>query len=699
MDYYHLKSILAARKRQFHLRETSESFFIAGERTKPYIEPSFEKVLEFERERPTVILISAVGATGKTALARQLSRDTGLPIFDLSKHKPVGANTLTGLLTQAFDIKEISAVLEGLATGQYGIIIDAVDEGRSKATEEAFEAFLDDVLRLCPVGNGTTVIILGRTRTVDECWTYLSDRGLKPGLVAISPFNVDDARRYIDAFSEPNAAYARQYEEVRDFIIEKLGKAFTGNANEKNEEFLSFIGYPPVLDAISTLLREEQNYHKLRDNIAEEEASIVEVSLLYRIAAYVLRREREEKVLPIVQPLMQDFPDEIRLPALETAYSDEEQCVRLVAHCLQRSITLSRIPEPRLNEKYEEALLPFLPEHPFIIGQEFRNAVFEALALATLIASGKGESNALVKEYVALHKHSYHFVYMLDIISADHRVPINDLNALLLAALEFRSVHAKVELRINGPDPDDVSIDVEGPSEIDIEIEILLGDQQDASKTFSFQSEADTETTILLGPRLAGAFISVPCNVTLGGGREIEVAAPVELNARRVVLDAKSLILRPTKLNADEVILQCRKLESSLEKIVTNGANLLLAVEDMTSLGFPTIKYAQRISQPPSDPDLRQKYFRLRRILCEFRSHSRGTLARYKKKIEHERILKNEIGRSVLNKLLHDEILSLQGNHYILDPAGLNTHLGVTWPDLRKGQMPESLFNYLREID
>jgi len=97
-------------------------------------------------------------------------------------------------------------------------------------------------------------------------------------------------------------------------------------------------------------------------------------------------------------------------------------------------------------------------------------------------------------------------------------------------------------------------------------------------------------------------------------------------------------------------------------------------------------------------PDLRQKYFRLRRILCEFRSHSRGTLARYKEKIEHERILKNEIGQSVLNKLLDDEILSLQGSHYILDPDGLNAHLGVTWPDLRKGQMSETLLNYLRDI-
>jgi hypothetical protein len=53
-----------------------------------------------------VILISAVGATGKTALAEQLSRETRLPILDLGKHKPVGDNTLTGLLTTAYDVKD-----------------------------------------------------------------------------------------------------------------------------------------------------------------------------------------------------------------------------------------------------------------------------------------------------------------------------------------------------------------------------------------------------------------------------------------------------------------------------------------------------------------------------------------------------------------------------------------------------------------
>src|SRR6266487_536503 len=140
MDYYHLRSIVSAGKKEFPLREPSPSFFLAGEKTKPYIEPTFSKVL-YDTERPTVILISAVGATGKTALAQQLSRDANLPILDLGKHKPVGANTLTGLLTHAFDVKDLSGVFEGLTSGSFGVIIDGIDEGRSKTTEEAFEAF------------------------------------------------------------------------------------------------------------------------------------------------------------------------------------------------------------------------------------------------------------------------------------------------------------------------------------------------------------------------------------------------------------------------------------------------------------------------------------------------------------------------------------------------------------------------------
>ena len=264
----------------------------------------------------------------------------------------------------------------------------------------------------------------------------------------------------------------------------------------------------------------------------------------------------------------------------------------------------------------------------------------------------------------------------------------------MLSGLEFTSVHANVELHVDGPEPDEVAAEHPKESKIEIEIQILLGTNKDVATTFSFVSEVTNDANILLGPRLGATFISVPCDVTFASAREIDFVAPIELHARNVALHAKSLIVRPAKERPEDVIIQCEKLESSLENIVSN-VNLILAVENMEGIGFPTIKYTDRISQPPSDPDLRQKYFRLRRILCEFRSHSRGTLARYKAKIENERVLKNEIGEAVLKRLIDDGVLSLQENHYILDPNGLNTHLGVTWPALRKGEMPQTLITYL----
>ena len=49
----------------------TDSFYIAPPRSTPYIEPTFSKIV-FEAERPQVILISAVGATGKSALVHVL---------------------------------------------------------------------------------------------------------------------------------------------------------------------------------------------------------------------------------------------------------------------------------------------------------------------------------------------------------------------------------------------------------------------------------------------------------------------------------------------------------------------------------------------------------------------------------------------------------------------------------------------------
>jgi len=54
--------------------------------------------------------------------------------------------------------------LIGLKNGTYGVIVDGIDEGRSKVNEQAFNAFLEDLIRLSSGSQKTTFVLLGERR-------------------------------------------------------------------------------------------------------------------------------------------------------------------------------------------------------------------------------------------------------------------------------------------------------------------------------------------------------------------------------------------------------------------------------------------------------------------------------------------------------------------------------------------------------
>ena len=683
MKYYHLKSIVSSQKKSFHLKSPSESFSQAPPKSKAYIEPGFENI-DWPKgvEHPAVILISAVGATGKTALAQNMARETGMPILDLAKHKPVGDNTLSGLILQSFEIADVSAVLAGIAQGSYGVLVDGIDEGRSKTTEKNFEAFLDDIAKLCKQSSHTSFLLFGRTQIVQDAWAYLGDRGVPTALITISPFALADAKKYVDEFTQGLASpHATFYTQARDAIISKLAKAFCHDSGSDGKAFLSFMGYPPVLDAIVTLLTQEKNYHKLLESLAAPEGSNVEVSLLHSITTYILTRERQEKVLPnIVAPLLDGVPREIAAPATAKAFSVREQSARLVAYCLKKTIPHPITGQSSIDDKYEESVAPFLEEHPFLAGTEFRNAVFEAVAVANLMTQPSAAEAELLQQYLGSHKHSYHLVYMLDAITEDHRVGAEYLSALLSAAMEFRSVHAMVELRVEGPTFDETLDEPGATVEAAVEIEIFLGPNQDSAKVFSFSTTISLTGHVSLGPKLAVAFITVPCSVTLQAPNELELASPLEVRAREIFIEATGLILRPGihDTNQHEVVLEAHRIHSRLQTIACNSVPLTLSTSDGAGLPYPAAQYYKKSSQPPADPLMRQKYLRLRRILMEFASHSKGGLAKYRDKIEHERVLRNAVGRAVLDSLVLKNIIELKGRMYHLRPEGLHQHLGVS---------------------
>ena len=215
--------------------------------------------------------------------------------------------------------------------------------------------------------------------------------------------------------------------------------------------FLSFIGYPPVLDAIVALLSKEHNYYRLKRELEAANLNDVEIELIYWVISYILKRERTEKIIPnIVNPLVAGLPQQERRSIHDSVFSSKEQCLRLVSHCLDIPVRVGAIGEPVLDEEYETRLAEWIPEHPFLSEREFRSAIFEAAALATLLASNDEECVQVALTYADSHKHNYHLVYLLHHIAADGQVPIAGLHVILGSAMEFRSPVTSIELRVDG---------------------------------------------------------------------------------------------------------------------------------------------------------------------------------------------------------------------------------------------------------
>jgi hypothetical protein len=700
LSYNLLKSIVGSGKTTFSMRTPSGSFSMTEKPDRAYIEPTLKKI-EYEYEKPTVLLVSAVGATGKTALATALSSEIRLPLLDLAKHKPVGDNTLTGLLTNAYAEEDLSNIFQAIKNGSFGVIIDGIDEGRSKTTEKAFDAFLDDIGRRCGDQPSTSFVLLGRTQALDDCWLYLTEKGVRTALLSIAPFSQEDARKYIDTFTQGHEGqYRDQYIVARDYVLKNLSRAFVGKSDANGSDFVSFIGYPPVLEAIIALFKAEKNYYGLTERLKSSGGSDVEVSLLRRIACYILERERIEKVVPnLLNELVSDLPHERQEDIKKNAYSVEEQCMRLIAFSMRIPLTLQSIQEGGLNEKYEAQLAVFLADHPFIDDHQFQNAVFESLALAVLLKSKDPMCPELVLQYVSTHKHSYHLVYLLEHLLPEGILPLHYLNVLIGSALEFRSPTSSVEFTIERAGTAQSPISVSQQSIVDIDIEIVFSN--DKSKSFQFRSNVNEADSIQIGSRLSSAYISVPCDLVIGGEPETDFTAPIELSAKTITLASTSLVLKypHTDLREESIIvLEAGKLVSHLDHIITNGMEFVLRIGDAKGLTYPAITYVVKKATLPDDLHLHEKYFRLKRILMEFRSHSRGTMAKYRAKIEHERVLRGELGHKILAQLLADGVLQLQDKFYFLNPEAVDKFLGVSWHSLRRGQTDPKLIRYLQSI-
>jgi hypothetical protein len=157
-------------------------------------------------------------------------------------------------------------------------------------------------------------------------------------------------------------------------------------------------------------------------------------------------------------------------------------------------------------------------------------------------------------------------------------------------------------------------------------------------------------------------------------GTEIDLTAPVDILARRIDIQAQTLIARAQVGDTDgakreeegggdrAVVLEAEIASSSLTKVIVHGAELLVSLSDKSGHAYPLIQYIEVRSAPSYSGKLQEVYLKLRKILTHFKSHGRGQLAKYRDKVDNPRVAGNPVGALVLARLLKDGVLYSSGS-------------------------------------
>lgn len=614
--------------------------------------------------RAEILLVSAPGAVGKSTLAREIACRTNSIYVDLAAADPVGANTLTGGLAKSrlFDLwqEESTAVL-----------IDGLDEARLRVTQDAYIAFLDDIVDLAK-GRQIPTVLFGRTGAVQDTWLLLDGHSVSTAVLEIGyydyPSSVEFAAKRLNADS-PHAAREREAIAV---ILKRLREQTECDGDR-------FAGYAPVLQAVAQRVSDEGNAGAIVAQIEKGERPIT----LRTVANGIMERERSKlKTLPLSDKGL-----------LETLYLADEQLDRLVARRYRLDEPPLRSMSAEDEQIYRSALENWVEDHPFMKPgtNEPSSAVFDAL-ISTWALKGRKSSEPAVQQ--ELRRGSAANPFLSEFYVPETGFPIDIPPAHI--GVVYSSFRARLSLG------DTASLIVSAPEEgededaLRGEVEISLVRRDASARTIRFRTEQ--LSSLRLGAYVEDVEVTAPhMDVDIGPGPETIFVAPVSIQCNRLRISSPKIVVEapPVGLRGGSVFLEASHFESEVASLPLIRGDVSLATCWPGVRVHPWTTFA---SEPTKveDPKLEEALRRFRKFIIAFRSHSKGSLARFKDKLDHERMTKGT-GQSVLNLLLRERIISLDGPMYHLDPDLLGSKASTSYKDCMERRFSPATIAFVRK--
>lgn len=689
------------KSRSNQIFEPDQAFCIASSQNNLYEVPDLdynkEFINEIEKENPKIILVSASGASGKTELAKYTSFTKVCPLFLLSEYKPVAADTLVGLIHKKYP-NQGTDMINGLKNGQDTILIDAIDEGKVKTTNPGFDAFLEDIFEISSKSQHASFVIFGRTKVLDDIFISSYLKQINCLYLNILPLDAVKAKSYILKRLGNDLKHLDKFDEALDLIFRNLRGFFSvDSTNQENvsieSAYSNFIGYPPVLNAIISLLESDKNYQSLINSLNESNHS--GMKLIIEIIEKIMNRDRD-KIYGMVRDLMQQ--SKILNENIDY-YSIKEQCHRLIEyHTLGTQDKVIITGNDIFDNQYNDRILGWISEHPFLSGSKIQNQVFQSYIIATCTFDEKLHSYAdLMLDSVKLDFTFFLMYSALYELRGVAEVPAKFFPKIYNSLMTMYDTDLVVKTYI-----DDETENSNTSKAFRCEIDIHKNNQ--IIKTYNFKISSNDNTLSLFG-LIENIEIEISGKVELTG-LIVDIKPNTSINCSELIIKSRETVFRQRISNSSEeyISIECNKIEMNFEKdfmpeIIIKNPGIVLVNINYNPLAHYFKDCNVIYSQSNDHGIVAEKYQRLRKIALSLRSHGKGSIARFKDKINSNRTLRDELGRKVLQALLEDEILKEEEIMYVLDREVANRYLNISWSDLRTFKTSKELTEYLNKIE
>ena len=616
---------------------------------------------------PRFILVSAPGATGKSAFGKYIAYLRNALYWNLAEIN-IGDGTFQGTLYKALGVSKISGYAQDLQNGNATLVIDAFDEAEIISGRKNVETFISEANEFLDEATIPSIVLLSRTETAQNIAVFFRNNRIPYIHYEIGYFPETKAREFV----LKSAANRKSITPAVEACVDQYFNQVQTLVHDK-EIVARFLGYAPVLEAIAAHITEISNTARLLSELRE---GANEVSLIQKIMDNLLERE-QQKFTAAFRVRIAGHEDKVS--DWNAIYSKDEQLVRILNYILLGDINFTDYPVDSIpsfyTDEYNETIALFLPQHPFIQNAfkdrsdsskiDFAGPAFRDYSLAYLILNEEFEVSAEL--YYQSETSDAHFPSQL---FWNHYIDLNNgrikskhFSYLMEAYKSKTSIGCQTYLDLNQ--------DEEGT--------IATFRIEKAKETIDCISlDVEVDNNIFRFGNLSNTSIQIDGTVILGQNDNVHITDST-IFCNKLVIDANSIHIDSY---APCITTICSKQAVSAPRAtplnVVINATSEIQVDIPNIFEFPKLSRFKKSLITEDTLDIYSFAHGLRRIFSSFRTHKKDMPARDAEKIDFVIVAGSPLKQDILEFLKQKQIIFKSAHLYKVNIDQMSLS-GINW--------------------